>query len=782
MYAAKEAIMTIEHARAEARSGNGSANVECQVFFMDTRSFSKGYEEYYTRAEKKYGVKYTRCRLSDVKEDPNSNNLRVRFTSPYDGDNSIHEEEFDLVVLSVGMEISEPVRELGRNLGVELDEYGFCHTTLFDPLQSSREGIFVAGPFREPKDIPETVVEASGAAASAARLLSASRFSLTAAQEYPPEIDIRSQEPKVGVFVCHCGSNIGGYLDVPNIAEYALSLPHVVHAEDNLYTCSQDSIAHIIDQTKELGLNRVVVASCTPLTHEPLFQDAIRQAGLNPYLFEMANIRNQCSWVHPNDWDGATEKAKSLLRMAVARAANLSPIQTDEIPVDNSALIIGGGAAGMTAALSLADQGFPVSLIERENRLGGNLHNLEFFIPDARLNRDHDLQSPHEFLDTIISKIEKHPLIETYLEATLDSTSGFKGNYLSTVNENGGQKKIKHGAIIVATGGEEYKGTEYQYGKHPKILTQLEFESVLKKPESGTENHNAPDSVVMIQCVGPAERFCSRLCCTTALKNAIKVKELNPTAQITILYRDIRTYGFKEKLYTQAREAGVRFIHFDFDRKPEVSIEADQIIVSLKDPLLGKDFSLAPEYLVLSTPVIPSKGTKELASQLKLSTDMDGFFLEAHVKLRPVDFSADGVFMAGMAHYPKFLDETIAQSQAAASRAASILSQKTMTTNARVAVVDAEQCVGCLTCVRICPYNVPKISSEYQGVGQITGAAFIEPAICHGCGSCTSECPAKAIHLLHYFDAQIMSKLDALFEAEEHIKRFIPITTIEVKE
>jgi heterodisulfide reductase subunit A-like polyferredoxin len=794
MYAAKEAIMAVEHAKAEGHDGQ----VQCQVFFMDTRAFSKGYEEYYRRAEKKYGVKYTRCRISALREDPATHNLVVRYQSDQP---SVVEEAFDLVVLSVGMEISDAVKRLGRDLGIELDPYGFCHTTFFDPLQSSRPGIYVAGPFREPKDIPETVMEASGAAAAAARQLAAARHTLTRQREYAPERSVSGEAPRIGVFVCHCGSNIGGYLDVPNVAEWARSLPGVVHAEDKLYTCSQDSIQLIIERVKELRLNRVVVASCTPRTHEPLFQDAIRQAGLNPYLFEMANIRNQCSWVHPNDWDGATAKAKTLVRMAAARAAELEPLQTSEVPVQHAALILGGGAAGMNAALTLAEQGFPVHLVEKTGELGGNLRHLRYFAADEK--------SPQAYLAELAERVTGNPLITVHLQTELVETGGFKGNFTSTLRRcspapvprspttrdagsgtpqvqagqalrrEGETLQVQHGATIVATGGVEYKGREYGYGKDPRIVTQLEFESLLANPAqaSNLPPSGRPTSVVMIQCVGPAEKFCSRICCSTALKNALKLKALDPQAQVTILYRDIRTYGFKERLYTEARRAGVRFVRYDFEHRPTVEIPnatspapngdtQAPVIVRVRDPILGLDLELRPDLLVLSTPIVPPPGARELASRLKVPLDMDGFFLEAHPKLRPVDFASDGLFMAGVAHYPKFLDETIVQAQAAAARAAIILSQDSVLTNARVAVVDQARCVGCLTCVRACPYDVPKVSANFTGVGNIAGAAFIEPAMCHGCGICAAECPAKAIQLKHYRDAEMLPKIDALFNSQ----------------
>jgi len=741
MYATKEAVIAKEH----------HPDLEIQVFMMDMRAFSKGYWNYFERARDKYGIQYTRSRISAVHEDPNRKGLILHYQQE---DGRLVSEQFDMVVLSVGMEISSSVRELGRRLGVELDEYGFCHTVHFNPIESSRPGIYAVGPFREPKDIPESVVEASGAAAACAGLLAEKRWSQTREATYPAELDVSDQAVRIGVFVCHCGSNIGGFLDVPAVAEYARSLPGVAHAEDNLYTCAQDSIKLITDRVVELGLNRVVIASCSPLTHAPLFQDSIRSAGLNPYLFEMANIRNQCSWVHSDSWDVATEKAKDLIRMAVARAALLEPQQTVEVQVEHAALVVGGGAAGMTAAISLAKQGFPVHLVEKEAQLGGNLRHV--FFPD-------DYKDPQETLCELKRQVRADEAITLYLNSEVTATHGFMGNFRTAIRqENGRRREISHGATILATGAQEYRGPEYGYGSDERIVTQQEFEALLAGIPAGRA---LPDSVVMVQCVGPAERFCSRICCTVALKNALVLKGRNPDAQVVILYRDIRTYGFKERLYTQAREAGVLFVRYDDEHRPQVLIDDDGgLSVQAFDPILAHDLELNPEMVVLSMPVIPREGVGKLAAMFKASVDNDGFFLEAHVKMRPVDFATDGVFMAGMAHYPKLLEETIIQAQAAAARAARVLSRETLTAGGRVAIVDESLCTGCLTCVRICPFGVPVIQPGLSGVGDIMGAAYIEAAVCQGCGSCVSECPARAIQLMHYTDVQMKAKVRALVE------------------
>ncbi len=747
MYATKEAIMAKEH----------HPNLDIQVFMMDMRAFSKGYLEYYERARQRYGITYTRCRISALHEDPESRDLLLRYQ---DENGKAFFKRFDMVVLSVGMEISPDVRALGQRLGVELDEHGFCRTAQFNPVETSRLGIYAVGPFCEPKDIPESIVEASGAAAAAAGHLSGSRFTLTTTPEFPPERDVNGEPPRIGVFVCHCGSNIAGYLDVPVVSEYAATLPYVVHAESNLYTCSQDSIRHIIEQVNEHQLNRVVVASCTPHTHEPLFRDSLRTAGLNPYLFEMANIRNQCSWVHSTDREAATAKAKDLVRMAVSRAALLNPIYTIEIPVRQVALVVGGGAAGMTAALSLADQGFPVHLVEKESKLGGNLRNV--YVP---LNG----REPQKVLRQLVEQINSHPKITVHLNSRVTETHGFKGNFTSVIrNGTGEQLEIVHGATILATGAQEYRQPEYGYGTNPRIITQQELEAHLTDETSVQELN----SVVMILCVGPAEQFCSRICCTVALKNAIRLKELNPGMQVTILYRDIRAYGFKERLYTQARAMGVTFVRYDFDRKPEVTVDSDQssvisgqlpvISVKVWEPVLHRDLILHPDLLALSMPIVPNKDVYDLSAMFKVPVDANGFFLEAHVKLRPVDFATDGIFMAGFAHYPKLLDESMIQAQAAAARAARVLSRSTQAAGGQVAVVDQQLCTGCLTCVRICPFQVPQIQPNQPGVGNILGAAFIEPSVCQGCGVCAAECPARAIQLLHYTDVQMAAKIGAL--------------------
>ena len=753
MYAAKESTITKEH----------HPEIDIHVFMMDMRAFSKGYWNYFKRSQDHYGVRYHRARISMLRQDPETQNLLLAYQ---DDDGERREDEFDLVVLSVGMEISPAVKDLGERLNIALDKYGFCHTPSFNPLETSREGIYAIGPFREPKDIPESVIDACAASAAASGCISGARFTLTTPVEYPPEVDHSQEEPRIGVFVCHCGSNIAGYLDVEEVTESARRLPYVTHAESNLYTCSQDNIEHISAQVKELGLNRVVVASCTPLTHQPLFQDSIRQAGLNPYLFEMANIRNQCSWVHSGDREAATHKACDLVRMAAGRAARLQPQSNIEVPVQPAVLVVGGGAAGMQAAVSVAGQGFPVHLVEKDTRLGGNLNHLYTAGGGRR---------PQDTLDRLIGQVQALDNIIVHTGSQVVESAGFMGNFITSIkNSRGRIEKIEHGAVILAVGGREYKGSHYGYGESSFVMTQLEFESFMhtKKIQAQTLKR-----VVMIQCIGPAEEYCSRICCSTAVKNAIAFKLSNPDAELTVLYKDIRTYGFNEKYYRQAREMGVIFMRYDDRQKPAVEVDPHtrRVTMQVYDPVLKRGFQMRPDLLVLSMPVVPRMDAKRLANIFKVPLDGSGFFLEAHVKLRPVDFSTNGVFMAGMAHYPKLSDESLVQAQAAASRALRVITQPAIKAGGRVAVVEPHMCTGCLTCVRICPFHVPQIDARLAGAGGIMGAAVIEAAVCQGCGICVAECPGHAIQLMHYTDVQMNAKIDALFRSDPE---FIPLEDI----
>jgi heterodisulfide reductase subunit A-like polyferredoxin len=777
-YATKEAILIKEH----------DPKAEVQILMMDVRAFSKGYEAYYQRAKEQYDIKYTRCRVSEVKEDTETNNLIIRYvkdqgSSICDNEDdkspktyyqsSIAEETYDLVVLAVGMEISESVQQMAETLGVEIDNYGFCLTNPIRPVETSRPGIFAIGAFREPKDIPESVVDASGAAGCSAALLASARGTLSRLAEYPAEKDIENEAPRVGVFVCHCGSNIAGYVDVEAVSAYASQLPHVVHTDHLLYACSQDSTSTIQEQVIEHNLNRVVVASCTPRTHGPLFQDCLRQAGLNEHLFAMANIRNHCSWIHSDMPEIATAKAKDLVRMAVSRVATHESLQKSTVPVCQVALVIGGGPAGMNAALTIAEQGFPVHLVEREPTLGGNLRSMYFNLPLSETDKQLD---PQIYLNELQVRIEEHPLITLHLESEVTETKGFVGDFTSQLKHaDESREEISHGVTIVATGGEEYRGPEYGYGSHPRVLTQGEFETLLaeevdlvKNPSTSSIDLEKVHQVIMIQCIGPAEQFCARICCSTALKNAIQFKTQHSSAQVFVLCKDVRTYGFKERLYRQALELGIVFIRYDEAHQPIVETEDVDGMprVQVLDRVLGIPLALNPDLVILSMPMVPAEGSRELASTLKVPVDMDGWFLEAHVKLRPVEFASEGVFLAGVAHYPKLLDETIVQAQAAASRAATILSRKTLTAGGAIAHVDQSTCVGCLTCVRICPYNVPQIETDTTGVGGIMGTAFIEPTVCQGCGSCVGECPAQAIELLHYRHTQVESEVLSLFKAE----------------
>ena len=735
MYAAKQTVIAKEHSNKD---------LDTAIFFMDMRTYGKDFERYYMRCKDEKGVRFVRSRVHTI--DPvEDDNLRLRYVNE---EGELIEEIFDMVVLSVGLAPNEEAIRLAGTMGVELNAHKFAQTSDLAPVATNRDGIYVCGVFQGPKDIPQSVMEASAASSSAARNLAAARGTLIRSKQLPPELDVSDQAPRVGVFVCNCGINIGGVADVPAVREYARTLPHVVHVEDNLFTCSQDTQDKMKDVIQEMNINRVVVASCSPRTHEPLFQETIREAGLNKYLFEMANIRDQDTWVHMNNPEKATEKAKDLVRMAVAKAAYIEPLHQVSLDVTQAGLVIGGGVAGMEAALGFADQGFQAYLVERSDQLGGNA---------LWLRSTWQGEKVPPYVQGLIERVTGHDNIRLFLNSEVVATTGILGNFNSSIaiaGEKANTVSVEHGVTVLATGGKEYQPTEYMYGQHSNILTHKEMDEAMT---AGDARIGDADTAAFIQCVGsrtPERPSCSRICCTHSVKSAIALKEQKPEMNVFILYRDIRTYGFREDLYRKAREMGVIFIRFDMEAPPMVTVDGDTVSLTVKDHILGRPIELNPDLLVLATAVLPNEN-KNVFELFKVPINAEGFLVEAHAKLRPVDFASEGIFMAGLAHYPKSIDETIAQAQAAVSRASTILSKEAIWVGGITAVVDPDRCAVCLTCVRTCPYHVPYIGQE--------GYAIIDPAGCQGCGCCVSECPGKAITLKHFTDEQLIAKTDALF-------------------
>jgi len=736
MYGIKEAIIAKEHVPTK---------LDCTMFFIDIRACGKEFDAYYNRAEEEYGVRFVRSRISCIEEEVRSQNLILRYVE----DGEPKEEEFNLVVLSVGMRPPKHSQGLAKTLGIELNKYDFCSTKTFSPLLTSRPGIYVCGAFSSPKDIPESVAQASGAAAKAGGLIAQERGKLTIAKELPPEIDVSGEEPRIGVFVCHCGINIGGVVNVPEVVEYAKTLPNVVYAEANLYTCSQDTQRGIQEKIKEHNLNRVVVASCTPRTHEPLFRETIREAGLNIYLFEMANIRDQCSWVHMHEHEKATEKAKDLVRSIIAKARLLRPLKKPMIDIVPVGLVIGGGLSGMTASLELAKQGFEVHLVEKEEELGGNLRHIYYILGS---------EDPQERLRSIIKEVNENEKIHVHLNVEVVDVEGYVGNFKTTLTCGSEKKGINHGIIIVATGAVEYKPTEYLYGIDERVLTQRELEERL------AEGAFSAKTVAMIQCVGSrnGERpNCSRICCAQAVKNALKIKESSPETDVYVLYKDIRTYGFNEDYYRKAADEGVLFVRYDDDHKPKITRENGTLRVLAMEPVLKTWVPIEPDLLVLSAATIPNPDNERTAQMLKVPLTKDGFFLEAHMKLRPVDFATDGVFLCGLAHSPKLIEESISQACGAAARAATILSKKRLEVEGAIANVNEDLCSGCRICEAVCEYGAIEMKEKD---GKLVSSVL--EALCKGCGVCGSTCPTGAISMFHFTDEEILAQVRAALMEE----------------
>jgi heterodisulfide reductase subunit A len=737
-YTQKQVILTKDH----------EPEATCTVFHNDIRSFGKDFERYYQRAEKLDGTRFIRSYASIVREDPETKNVFIRYATP---DGGVKEEEFELVVLSVGLNPPKNVQGLAKTFGIELSEHNFCKINPRNPMETTRPGVFVSGTFQGPTDIPESVFSASGAGAQCGELLDYRRARLTQERMYPPEKDVSQEEPKIGVFVCHCGANISSVVNVPSVVEYALSLPGVVHAQEQLFSCATNSAQEITDMIKEKGLNRVVVAACSPRTLEPLFRDTLKEAGINQYYYEMANIREHNSWVHSKEKEEATAKAKDIVRMSVARAGLLEPLQEFDLPVNKTALVVGGGIAGMTCALSIAKQGHPVCLVEKEKELGGAARRLHYTLDGL------DVQA---YLKDLISKVYKHPDIHVYHDAVIEDVAGYVGNFITRLKSEKGFSEIKHGAAVLAIGAEEYKPTEYLYGEDDKVITQLELEERIFNDD---EKLFKSDNLVMIQCVGcrnEDRNYCARICCCHAIKNALKLKEKKPEMDIYVLFRDMRTYGLSEDYYREASNRDVRFIRWEPEDPPEVKAMEEGgrpvIRVAVTDPILGQKIAIDADTLVLSAAIIPSATTKEVAGLFKVTLNPDEFFKEAHAKLKPVEFATDGVFLCGMAQYPKRIPESINQAYGAAGRTITLLSRDTVVASGAVCEVNENNCVSCGACITACTYGAIEFRETDQG-----RKAWVNPVLCKGDGVCNTKCPTGAIKLKHFTDDEILSQIDA---------------------
>ena len=741
MYAIKQCLVTADHLPSHATQ---------TVFYMDIRSHGKNFDRYYEDAAEK-GVRFIRERPHTFDPGPNGSGVSITWM---DKDGGKRTELFDMAVMSVGMEPPSDAEKLSKIAAIDLDQWGFARTDSFSPSQSSRKGICIGGSFSGPMAIPRSVTQASSAACKVSMELASAKGTLTKERTYPEERDVDQGEPRIGVFVCSCGMNIAGVVDVKAVAEYAKTLPDVVFVENNLFTCSTDTQVIIGGKVKELNLNRVVIAACTPRTHEPLFQETLKDAGLNGYLMEMANIRNHNAWVHKNTPEMATQKAKDQVRMAVAKVALASSLRSQSVPVTQKALVIGGGLSGMTAALGFSELGYDTVLIEKSDQLGGNAHYLE---------KTADGQTLRPALEQMIADVENNARITVMKKATLAEAKGSVGNFTGLIQtEENARTDVSFGVAVVATGGRETKPSEYMYGSDPGVFTHLEFDAFTAGKSDAVLK---AECVAFIQCVGSRNKerpYCSRVCCTHTVKKAIALKEMDPEKQVFVFYRDIRTYGVFETWYHKARQLGVIFIQYDSDTKPDVRREDAKIVVTATDPILQQPVAIYADYLVLAS-AIESSGISGLSQLFKFSVDEDGFINEAHPKLRPVDMSVDGLFVAGLCHYPKPVDESIAQAMAAVSRAGVLLAKTEMKLNPITSFV-TDRCDGCALCVDVCPYHAIRLV-EYQGHASMQKRIETDTALCKGCGICAATCPKGGVQVHGFTLDQLMAQVDAVLKA-----------------
>jgi len=742
MYAIKEAVMAKDHV----------PGLRTSIFMMDMRTHGKDFDRYYQRAQEDSGVRFVRCRVHGVEPEGDSGDLRLHYINE---EGRQVEEYFDMVVLSVGLQIPDHVKRLSEIAGIKLTNDSFAATSDFTPVSTSKQGIFTCGAFSGPKDIPQSVLEGSAAAAAVAESLAPSRGDLTQEKTFPAERDIAGEEPKTGVFVCHCGSNIAGVVDVEAVADYAETLPGVSHVERNLFSCSQDTQDQMMQTIREKALNRVVIAACTPRTHEPLFRETLKAAGLNEYLVEMANIRNQNSWVHAGDPVFATTKAKDLVRMAVAKVDKQVSLKPISVPITQKGLVVGGGVAGMTAALNMAEQGFEIHLVEKSDTLGGNALYLSYTWSGEPIQ---------DKTRKLIEAVRRNENIIIHMGFEVTAAEGFVGNFTTTISTRDGlTKTIEHGVGVVATGAQALRPREYGYGRIPNVVTALEFDRLYELKEQHVAKGK---SFVFIQCVGSREgdrMYCSKVCCTHAVQSAIELKQEDQSRMVYILYRDMRTYGQRESLYKKARALGVIFINYELHGKPSVSAENKLVNVEVWDHVLHRPIQIRADMVILASAVVANPDAEKLNKLYKVSVDGDGFFQEAHAKLRPVDFATEGMYVAGLAHYPKPVEESVAQALAAAARAATLLSKTEVSLDAVKAEPDLDYCDGCALCLDVCPYNAITLvekQPEEEG-GTVSKYITVNKAQCKGCGLCQGTCPKRGVAVQGFTMDQISSQIKA---------------------
>ncbi|MDR0477227.1 MAG: FAD-dependent oxidoreductase [Desulfobulbaceae bacterium] len=746
MFALKEAIVTRE------RFDQG---IETTIFYMDMRTFGKDYEKYLTRAKEQYGVRLVHARPHDVLRPEGVDKLQVIYT--LDEAPKHITEEFDMVVLSTGFKMNADVKKLAEDLGVELYADGFPKTDCFNAVATSVPGVYVCGTIQGGKDIPETMTQAS-----AASCLAGGKVAITPRPraEAPAIMPETVEAPKVGVLVTMCGQDTS-VIDSKALVEYAEKIPHVVCAAVFDTSCGCAVTLESLKSTlMAKGCNRVVIAGSSPRYELGKYQALLGQMGINKYLIEVANIREQVAWVHGDQPQEANAKARQMLAVALANVIAAKPLADHVVATNKNALVVGGGVTGMTAALELADQGAQVYLVEKSTELGGVARNLVKTIEGG------DVRA---LLAGLAEKTTKHPNIKVFTKTQVVDHSGQAGLFRTGLSVDGAYKEIEHGAAILATGATPNQPKAFLLGENSRVCNQLDLQKVVSERLQEVKKWN---NVVMIQCVGSRDADnpnCSRLCCQSSIKNALAILKENPNVRIFVLYRDLRTYGRFEEYYQKARDLGVIFVRYKTDNPPQVEAAGNFVNVTYTDAIMGRQVVVSADCVGLSTGFVASRESNQaLAKVFGLPLTEDGYFAEMHVKLRPVDMDKAGFFVAGTAHSPKVIFENLTQARAAASRALTVLANDTLVREANFAHVDRNRCAACLICVRVCPFDVPRITVDDQGLGcsctddKGLGRSYIDPAKCHGCGTCAAECPAKAIQLNQFEDAQILASLDQL--------------------